>query len=379
MRSVTDPPSQDPPAPRLGHTPHDPPLAEAAAGEFSGGYIGPELEDFVVEERPLYEPCGSGPHHYVLLEKRGWNTQDAVRALARAAGVAERDVGSAGLKDRQGVTRQWLSLPESPEQAPPDTWRLPDGLALLRVSRHQNKLRTGHLRGNAFRIRLVDVEPDALPRAQARLARLCEQGLFNYYDVQRFGRAGGNLGRALALVHPAAGSRGRRPQRFELRLLASSLQSEVFNRYLSARRAADLSRPLHGEVVRLAGTGTTFVVQDRDAELPRWRAKDLVPTGPLPGPRCRPAEADALALETQVLQELGLQGWPLPAELARLTPGSRRDLWVFPADARVTQPEAGSLLLEFELPAGSYATRLVQEISGRSARRARTTAEPEAG
>jgi tRNA(Glu) U13 pseudouridine synthase TruD len=37
-------------------------------------------------------------------------------------------------------------------------------------------------------------------------------------------------------------------------------------------------------------------------------------------------------------------------------------LLVFPKDLTVTEPEPGRLLLEFSLPAGSYATILVREL-----------------
>ena len=34
-----------------------------------GGVIKQRPEDFLVEERPLYEPCGEGEHLYLLVEK----------------------------------------------------------------------------------------------------------------------------------------------------------------------------------------------------------------------------------------------------------------------------------------------------------------------
>jgi tRNA pseudouridine13 synthase len=57
----------------------------------SGGTVRAAPEDFRVDEIPAYLPSGSGPHLYVRIEKRGRTTRDAVRALARALGVPERD------------------------------------------------------------------------------------------------------------------------------------------------------------------------------------------------------------------------------------------------------------------------------------------------
>src|SRR3954470_21861959 len=115
-------------------------------------HIGPAPEDFVVDEVPLYPQSGEGEHRYVRIEKRGFTTPAMVRAVTRAAGVDERDVGYAGLKDKHAVTRQWLSLPS--KARPPSEWQLPDGIAVVEHTRHGNKLRTGHLLGNRFRIRL---------------------------------------------------------------------------------------------------------------------------------------------------------------------------------------------------------------------------------
>ena len=55
----------------------------------------------------------------MLLEKRGLNTEEVARQLARAAGISLRNVSYAGLKDRQAVTRQWFSL-QLPGRADPD-------------------------------------------------------------------------------------------------------------------------------------------------------------------------------------------------------------------------------------------------------------------
>ncbi len=338
-------------------TPHVPPFWTAEF-EPTGGAIGPELDDFTVEEIPAYLPSGTGEHRYVRLEKRGMTTRDAALALARAAGVSEREVGYAGMKDKHGVTTQWLSLPA--KSAPPEGWALGDALRVLETSLHQNKLRTGHLRGNRFRVGLADTVPGAAERARAILARLSERGQANYFGTQRFGRDGQNLVEALEFL----GGKRRLPrgrERFLTKLYASVVQAEVFNRYATRRMTAGSDRLLSGEVVRLAGAGASFVVESLEREAPRFAARDLVLTGPMPGPKMRAASGEALDLENEVLTELGITNEAL-AELGRHAPGTRRDLLVFPEGATVTEA-ADRLVLAFELPAGSYATILVRELT----------------
>ncbi|MCC6214377.1 MAG: tRNA pseudouridine(13) synthase TruD [Polyangiaceae bacterium] len=329
-----------------------------------GGRIGGAPEDFRVDELPLYAASGAGEHLYVRVEKRALTTPALIGAVARAAGVRERDVGYAGLKDKHAVTSQWLSL--AGRIPDPGTWSLPPGVRILETTRHGNKLRTGHLAGNRFRIRLVDVPRDGAGHAGALLAALAATGLPNAFGAQRFGHDGTNLVRALDWIRAAAPG-ARPPARFLGRLLASSLQAEWFNRYLVRRIARGVSRLVAGEIVRLAGTGSYFRVDDAEAEQARLAAGDLVLTGPLPGPRRRPAPGgDAAALEGEIQRELGLDADAL-ARLGDEAPGAWRDLLVRPEAIECIGPAdaatEGTLEIAFSLPAGSYATVLIRELT----------------
>src|ERR1700742_4676819 len=118
-------------------------------------------EDFIVIELPLQLPSGEGEHLWLDVEKNGANTAFVAQQLAEAAGVQERDVGYAGLKDRYAITRQWFSiyLPNGKEKGEtPDLTLLqhPEFKVLIQ-SRHVKKLRPGDLQGNRFRIVLRDV------------------------------------------------------------------------------------------------------------------------------------------------------------------------------------------------------------------------------
>src|SRR5690606_30058177 len=142
---------------------------------------------------------------------------------------------------------------------PLTTLRVDDpDLQILTSSRHSNKLRLGHTKGNRFVIRLRGTHPDALPRAQAILARLAETGLPNFYGEQRFGHRLDNaqLGAAL-LGHGEHRDRRRADRdRHLFRLAISALQSELFNRILSARIADGLWQTvIPGDVLQKRGGG----------------------------------------------------------------------------------------------------------------------------
>jgi len=323
-----------------------------------GGSLGPEPEDFVVDEIPAYVPCGKGEHLYVRIEKRRMTTRDAALALARAAAVSERDVGYAGMKDKHGVTTQWFSLPRTAQEL--EGKPLPPELKIVEVSRHSNKLRTGHLRGNRFVLGIVGSGDGGFERTRALLDRLGERGFLNAFGSQRFGRDGENLQTALAWLRGET-TLPRSRERFLSKLYASAVQAEAFNRYAVARTRIGLDRLIGGEVVRLGGTGSLFSIEHPERELPRLISKDIVLTGPLPGPKLRPtASGEGRELELRVLGELGL-GDQEQSALAEHAPGTRRDLVVRPAHGEV-RADGDRLRIAFELPSGSYATEVLREM-----------------
>src|SRR5579884_528771 len=198
-----------------------------------GGRIKQAPEDFEVEEIPAYEPSGTSGFLYLWIEKRSMGAEYFQRDVARQLGIPAGEVGVAGLKDRHAVTRQMVSVPESVAE------RLPqlegEGVRVLRVGRHSNKLRPGHLHGNRFRIRIRDVVPDAEARLGALVGRLRQTGFANFYGPQRFGRDGdtARLGLALLRGERAPRDSSGRPvdhrNRFLRKFALSAAQSALFN------------------------------------------------------------------------------------------------------------------------------------------------------
>src|SRR5215469_6806994 len=180
-------PSQSAPQPgaTMPFDPFAPPPLLTADLPGVGGRIKTMPEDFEVEEVPAYEPAGQGDFLYLWVEKRDMGAEYFARQVARRLDLPPGEVGTAGLKDRRAVTRQMVSVPA---RAEPNLPRLDgDGIHVLRVSRHGNKLKPGHLHGNRFRILVRDVRPDAAELLGPLLDRLGRDGLPNCYGPQRFG------------------------------------------------------------------------------------------------------------------------------------------------------------------------------------------------
>jgi tRNA pseudouridine13 synthase len=315
-----------------------------------------------VFELPAYEPSGQGDHVFVEIEKRDLSTPEAIRRLARALGVRESDVGAAGMKDRQAVTRQRLSLPRpvTPEAALAVNV---EGLHVLSATRHEHKLRTGHLAGNRFVLTIRGVAEDAEARARAILERLARPpGAPAFYGEQRFGARGDNAARGRALVR---GERPTPPPRDgrEKRLLVSAFQSELFNRWLEARIADGLyARVLAGDILEKSDTGGRFETTDLAIDQARLDRGEVAPTGPMFGHAMRsPAAGSEAGSREEAI--LAAEGLSLPdfARVAKLAEGTRRAAGVPVIDPRVRGIE-GALLIEFALPPGAYATVVADEV-----------------
>jgi tRNA pseudouridine13 synthase len=313
-------------------------------------------EDFVVDEIPAYAPSGEGGHTLVRVEKRDCTTEEVARALAQEADVAPSEIGYAGRKDRIAIARQWFSVPNLD---PLRALQLELSRArVLEAARHPHKLRTGHLRGNTFEVALRGVDGETVQRALQHLARIAREGMPNRYGEQRFGRDGDNAVQAAAVLAGRATVRDRRHARF----LISALQAAVFNAVLAARplplRAVEV-----GDVAVVHASGGLFLVEDLARESPRADAFEISATGPIFGTRVLEPTGAAAQRERAALVACGLDPDvpPTPPRGVRLR-GARRPLRVPVPDAVADSSDAGVLRLRFSLPAGSYATVLIEEL-----------------
>jgi tRNA pseudouridine13 synthase len=312
-------------------------------------------EDFVVDEIQEITPDADGEHAWLLVRKRGANTDWVAKALARFAGVAPMDVSYAGLKDRHAVTTQAFTV-YLPGRAAPDWSALGlEGVEVLSHSRHRRKLKRGALAGNRFRIVLREVDGDRERAAQV-LQGIAARGVPNYFGEQRFGFGGANVERAQRMF---AGERCDRQTRS---MLLSAARSHLFNAVLAQRVAQDCwDRGLSGEIWSLEGSRSWFGPEQPSAALSaRLASGDIHPSGPLWGRGALPGSDEARALEEAVLADFtalreGLERAGLEQE--------RRALRLLPRDLHWTWIDDATLELAFSLPPGAYATVVLREAA----------------
>ncbi len=311
-------------------------------------------EDFCVYEILSFEPSGEGEHTFLQIRKTGENTDSIVRQLARFAGVRQRDVGYAGLKDRHAVTTQWFSV-WLPGKSDPD-WAAMEtpAIKIIQTVRHARKLKRGVLSGNRFSIMVRNLDGDK-NNVIERLTAIKANGVANYYGEQRFGNQGQNVNKALLMFTEGKVKR-------ELRsLYLSAVRSYLFNQILSVRVSAGTwNKAILGDIYLFDRSQSCFKSQLLDDEiLSRIAAKAIHPSGVLWGKGKLAADAEAFAVEQQVIEANGELAQGL---VANGLEKSRRPLRVNVDDLDWDFPDLTTLKLTFTLPAGSYATAVLREI-----------------
>ncbi len=386
-----------------------------------GGNIKVRDEDFFVQEIPLYEASGEGEHVYVEIQKVGMATFTALTNVAKALNVSQRDIGYAGMKDARAVTRQvfsiWGTTPEAVM-----AMRIP-GITVQWAARHGNKLRLGHLAGNRFAIKVRDVEPTDVIKAQAIMRVLEKRGVPNYFGEQRFGRRANNdkLGAALIradnievlrlllgdpredlddhktlIARKAFEKRDNelsmkswpRTAGLERRVLSklvnskkpghavksideklrrlwiSALQSKAFNDVL-AMRIETFDKIEKGDLAYKHDNGAVFRVEDPETDSPRAEAFDISPTGPLLGYRMTMPEGRPLEIEQAIFTAYNLSPEMFKQSGQHRIKGARRSLRVRPTDldfAGGVDDHGAFITVAFTLPAGSFATVVMNEV-----------------
>lgn len=385
-----------------------------------GGTLKNRPEDFLVDEVPAYGPAGQGDHLYLIVEKRKRLTTDVVRYLAKHFGISPKAIGFAGLKDKHAITRQAFTV-EHADAKLVDAFE-DEHIKILMADWHKNKIKRGHLRGNRFVIKVRDVDPTAVLKAKPILDQLIEHGAPNFLGEQRFGYRFQNheLGRLLLLgdfqgfldmmlgdphesdrdilqqaraaydagnyhaaielwptVHrferQAVGplSRGASPEHAvnaidatQRHLLVSSCQSAIFNNVLHRRLIEGNYQLLEGDLAFKHDSRAIFHVEDIEAEMPRYLAQQISPSGPMWGRKMQKPTGAALEWETQALADAQLDESHFTQ--GKYTPdGSRRSMRMPVADASVSGgvDEHGNFVkVAFELSRGCFATTVMREI-----------------
>lgn len=340
-------------------------------------YFSKNSNDFVVREIPLYEFSGSGEHLILHIQKKDLSTNELLKDLSAATGVKARDFGYAGLKDKQGLTFQYISMPKKYEKELANFSH--EKCKIIDTFLHNNKLKIGHLKGNSFFIRLKKVNKiDALKIEQV-FNNIKENGFPNYFGYQRFGKNNDNAKTGLEILKNELSFKNNKLNNF----LISAFQSELFNTYLSkrieiSRFSNDFSKQellalykdktlvdnlkkqkqffklFDNEIYEHYPYGKVFN-ENLEEGLKRFLARDISPSGIILGAKPKLNEGFLGEIENNIYKDY--------FDLLKTQNGSRRYLWTYTSNEKLNyNEELAQLSLEFSLQKGSYATVVLDEI-----------------
>jgi TruD family tRNA pseudouridine synthase len=161
------------------------------------GYVKLWPQDFIVEEithgntittidwEEKETPKGEGDTIYATLVKGGLSTIEAIAELASTLRVEEKQIQFAGIKDKDALTAQRISLRKIPLDA---ILAVASPYFFLKdLQRGKGAIAKSGLEGNKFTILIRTTEtynPDGIEKNINTIAR---EGFWNYYYLQRFG------------------------------------------------------------------------------------------------------------------------------------------------------------------------------------------------
>ena len=331
-------------------------------------------DDFVVTEIPLYEFSGEGEHIIVKFRKKDLTTWDAIRIFSEYLGCKGKDIGYAGLKDKNAMTIQHISIPKQYEDKLNSFNH--EQIKILELTKHNNKIKIGHLKGNRFFIRLKRVNVIDAKKIEQAIQTIATFGMPNYFGFQRFGIEGDNYKKGERIIKGELKEKNRKLKR----MFINSYQSYLFNNWLSKRIEISklvegfkpneiyekLELPLDvvkqmkqqkhpfklipGDLMSHYPFGRVFHVENLEEESQKFLQRDRVATGLLCGKRVK--KSDGLAQNIEKEFDLNIQ-----------EDGARRFSWVFADDIETNfKEEKNWMEIQFTLPKGSYATEFIAEV-----------------
>jgi tRNA pseudouridine13 synthase len=340
-------------------------------------YFNSSSRDFSVEEVPLYDFSNNGEHLILKVRKKNLTTWDMLNILSSHLGISKKDIGYAGLKDKNAITIQYISIPKKYENKI-NNFNHPE-IKILDKTYHKNKIKIGHLRGNNFWVRLKRVKGVQKTKIESLLNWIKQNGMPNYFGLQRFGIKNKNYLEGKAIIEGKLKIKDKKIKKF----LISAYQSYLFNNLLAKRveisnllnqfsykevehilnfkpdslKSTKLQKNyfklLDGDLFMHYPFGKIFY-EDMEVASKRFLNKDISPTGLIAGKKVKLSKDLAFSLEKEYNIKINENG-------------SRRYFWIFPQIFDIKYIEQNAWMeLKFFLPKGSYATVLIDFLKGNS-------------
>ncbi|MBL0721863.1 MAG: tRNA pseudouridine(13) synthase TruD [Sulfurovum sp.] len=333
------------------------------------------IDRFFVEEIPLFKFTGTGNNLILKIKKQDISTWKLIHVISKATGLSEREIGYAGLKDKNATAIQYISIPKIAERKLVNLTT--DKIEILDKTYNKSPIKIGQLKGNRFSVKLYGVSEKSAKDISRIAHKLGTYGIPNYFGYQRFGEDSRShlQGKKIA-------ESGKRLKGAKEKLLVASYQSHLFNSWLKQRvnisstishlsikeASTTLSYPeplvkalsiepqffklFIGDLMTSYPYGKVEFVKDMSYSSKLFSEKKLSPTGLICGSHATRSKSDAYYLEE-----------PYDDSELNSLKGDRRFAWIWVEDIFIKYKEnSKELMINFYLPKGSYATTFLEEL-----------------
>jgi len=306
-------------------------------------------EDFIVEEVQELNFLDQGRYACFKLKKKNWTTYEAINLIASKLRIPSKLIGFAGNKDKRAITTQYITIKSSLAEKL-EKLKLKD-ITLEFVGYLKRPITLGMLKGNGFKIKI---------RNYNKLRRV--DFFVNYFGEQRFEGQTHKIGKfilkrnfkeACELINKRVikqylskypndyvGALQQLDKR-ELRFYISAYQSYLWNKYAKLLVEKECCQKFYANdyvfcLEKISNRKIPFITFD--LELKEF-----------------PAYQKILKEEKVTQEEFVIKAIP------DITPlGDKRDFIVEVKDFKANA-SGKNVILQFELPKGSYATVLIKK------------------
>jgi len=330
------------------------------------------IDNFKVIENNDFKFVKKGDFKLIKVTKRGVSTIELIEYLSEVFKINKKNIGYAGLKDKNATTIQYLTLPKNLNVK---KFNNSNRVSLQELGIVKEPLKIGNLKSNSFEIK-IKLNEQNYKLLQNALNEIKLQGMPNFFGEQRFGKISDSIKKGKKINLFGKGGKNQRSL-----IVLGSYQAYYFNLWLkkrieisklidSGKNILNLSptlfkflqeqnlifKLLPGDILILRKKNkkiyeTAYNLQDA---FYKFNKKIALPSGVLFGNSVIFAKSVAGKIEREFIDR----------EFSALK-GTRREAWIFIKDLSCTFKN-NTAILKFTLPPGSYATVLLEQLKKNS-------------
>ncbi len=329
---------------------------------------------FKVVENSVVKTTKRGDYKLLEVTKKEISTIELLEYLAEVLKIKERDIGYAGLKDKHAVTTQFITVPFYVNIS---KFKNTERVKIKELGFCANRLKIGELRSNSFVIVLEQVSEDGFEKLKQAFENVRINGFANFFGYQRFGVLDDASAKGMKISEIGKGSKNQKSK-----ILVGAYQSKLFNEWLNKRlevskniidgKKEGILKELSPALIKIINSsnvpykllpgdlGFYYKKGKKDFEIVNninkynkdFEKRAFHPSGVLFGSRVRLATSVAGRIEREFID--------YSFDSLR---GARRAAWVYPQKSNISYNKKNkTATINFTLPAGSYATVLLEEL-----------------